>query len=326
MTLLALLFTLAVVGSSITLTVGVSMLRRGSGAGYAHDDLMEIAFLSGGPARTVDTALATMYADGRLAIGGPGVVSPRSTVARDPVERAVLAELAAAPNGALHHLRHAVMRGAAVQEIGDSLAFRGLMVAPRAGRTWRLASTTLLLTCMLGFPAAVAVTVVESSADAFGVPFIVKVLPALFLGVIFGAVNAARAAARVTPAGRAVIQSYRVSHADWTGSGHLVAVNGLRGLPDLDLQEQLRAAARLSPRGARATSGTDSALYGTTVDWCSGSGPGGSGCGGGSGDSGSGSGCGSGSGSGGSSCGGSSGGSSCGSSSSGSSCGGGGSS
>ncbi|WP_274563373.1 TIGR04222 domain-containing membrane protein [Streptomyces spiramyceticus] len=323
MTVLALLITLAVVVASVVLTRGVTAIRRsaaGAGGG-AVQDVMEAAFLNGGPSRTVDTALAAMHQDGRLAIGGPGIVSARSTVTRDPVERAVLHELAAAPNGALHTLRHAVMRNSAVQEVGDSLAFRGLMVPPHAGHNWRTRSHILTLACVLGFPAAVVVSFVEDS----GIPFVVKILPALILGIASGAGNASRAAARVTPAGRAAAAAYRIAHAYRTDAGHLVALGGLRALPDPDLYAQLQAAARQTPRSRTTRAGTtsstsDSSMYAAAgvVVWCASSGPGGSSCGS-SGDSGSG--YDSGSGSGGSSCSGSSG-SSC-SSSSGSSCGGG---
>ncbi|MGW0547492.1 TIGR04222 domain-containing membrane protein [Streptomyces altiplanensis] len=325
----ALLITLAVIAASLTLTLGVQALRRSPG-GPAHvHDLMEVAFLNGGPARTVDTALATMHSDGRLAIGGPGIASARSTLARDPVERTVFAELAAAPNGALHTLRHAVMRSATVQEIGDSLAFRGLMVEPWAARKWRSGSIVLLVACALGVPVALVVTMVVSVLEESFAPFVLLVLPALVLGIVCGAVNASRAGARVTPAGRAAVRAYRAAHADRYDVGHLVALNGLRALPDRVLWEQLRTAARLTPGIPRASSrrpspanGDNSTAYATVaVVWCAGSSSGASSCGSSSGGSGSGHDSGSG-GSGGSSCG-SGGGSSCGSSG-GSSCGGGG--
>lgn len=328
----ALLITLAVVAASLTLSLGVRSLRRSSGGGPAHvHDLMEVAFLNGGPSGAVDTALATMHSDGRLAIGGPGIASAQSTLARDPVERTVFAELAAAPNGALHTLRHAVMRSAAVQEIGDSLAFRGLMVEPQAARKWRSGSIALLVACILGLPVSLVVTVMVSIVAESFVPFVFMVLPALVLGIVCGAVNASRAGARVTPAGRAAVRAYRAAHADRSDVGHLVALNGLRALPDHALWEQLRTAARLTPGIPRASSrrpspdhGNHSTAYApVAVVWCAGSSSGASSCGSGPGGSGSGYDSGSG-GSGGSSCGSSGGGSSCGSSG-GSSCGGGGS-
>ena len=100
---------------------------------------MEIAFLAGGPARVADAAIAALYEDGRLAIGGPGVVTVRQAVARDQVEQAVLDTLARTPGGALAMLRAGTMRSAAVQQIGDRLEARGLMRirgAPGSGGGW----------------------------------------------------------------------------------------------------------------------------------------------------------------------------------------------
>ncbi|GHA99036.1 TIGR04222 domain-containing membrane protein [Streptomyces chryseus] len=327
MTVLAVLITLAVAASCVALTRGVSALHRGAGGGDTGAlDLMEVAFLNGGPSRAVDTALTTMYSDGRLAIGGPGIASARSAVAHDPVERAVLAELAAAPNGALHTLRHAVMGNAAVQEIGDGLAFRGLMVPPAAGRRWRAGGTVLAVVCVIGLPASVVAAVAAGVAGASVGVFLALVLPTLITGLVFGAVNAGRAGARVTPAGRAAAAAYAFAHPDRTGPAHLVAVHGLRALPDPVLQDQLRTAARLTPGRPRPSSpsgANDSTYLAGALVWCAGSASGHASCGGSGGaDSGSGgsggSGCGSGGG-GGSSCSSSSG-SSCGSSS-GSSCG-----
>lgn len=138
MNALALLLTLAVAVACTLLTVATqrARLRGDDTAAYVHD-LSEAAFLSGGPARVVDTALTRMHADGRLAVGGPGIVAVQRDEARDAVERAVLQELAGAPSGALHTLREAVMRHPAVQEIGDGLAARGLLVAPGESRTRR---------------------------------------------------------------------------------------------------------------------------------------------------------------------------------------------
>ncbi|OEJ29300.1 hypothetical protein AR457_08160 [Streptomyces agglomeratus] len=316
MTVLTLLIVSAVVAACVVLTRSVSALHDGRGGGPAPaHDLMEVAFLNGGPARVVDTALTTMYADGRLAIGGPGIVSARSTVAHDPVERAVLAELAAAPNGALHTLRHAVMLSAPVQEIGDGLAFRGLMVPPGAGRGRRNGSIALLVACFAGLPATLVASVVSAATGHFTVLFPVLVLPALIAGIICGSVNAGRAGARVTPAGRAAAGRFALAHPDDGRPGRLVAVHGLRALPDPVLQDQLRTAARLTPRVSRtatrvpAPDSTGSYAAAAMV-WCAGSAPGHSGCGSDSGSGSGGSGCsggGSGCGSGGSGCGSSSG-------------------
>ncbi|MFE2036949.1 TIGR04222 domain-containing membrane protein [Streptomyces scopuliridis] len=116
---------LAVVVSSVLLIAGVVRSRGGVTGTPAVHDVWEAAFLGGGPGRVVDAALAGMRADGRLAIGGPGIVAVLQPAAHHPVERAVLQEHAMAPSGALHALRLAVMRAPA-EQVGDALAARGL--------------------------------------------------------------------------------------------------------------------------------------------------------------------------------------------------------
>ncbi len=134
MNTLALLLTLAVVLSTALLIAKAVASRSGRrtpvGSSYPVHDLYEAAFLNGGPARGADTALTTLYGDGRVLIGGPGIVSVRHEQAHDPVERAVFQVLATAPSGALHAVREAVMRHPAVQEIGDRLAERGCWCRP----------------------------------------------------------------------------------------------------------------------------------------------------------------------------------------------------
>lgn len=328
MNILALVLTLAVAVSSTLLISGLARARRGPG-GPVHD-LSEVAFLNGGPGRVVDTALAAMQTDGRLVVGGPGIVAVQRPVAGDPVERAVLQVQAATPNGALHTLRDAAMRHAAVQEIGDGLAARGLLAAPGANRTWRHWGTAQGLLCLLGFPAAFALTIAQfTSADGdtgSAFPFFLKAFPALVAGTVIGFACAAGARSRVTKAGRRAAAEYRAAQPNRTDPAHLVATVGPRALPAPELRTHLMAAARMRPSGPSTPSHHSSDSSGPLLVpavWCAGASPGGGGCGSSSGHSGGGSGCGSVSGSScgsGSSC---SSGSSCGGSS-GSSCGGGG--
>ncbi|MFJ8885501.1 TIGR04222 domain-containing membrane protein [Streptomyces sp. NPDC102402] len=324
MNTLALLLTLAVAVSCVLLAVGTRRAGRrgGESAGYVLD-LSEVAFLSGGPARVVDTALTRMQTDGRLTVGGPGIVALQRAEAHDPVERAVLEELAAAPSGALAALREAVMRHPAVQEIGDGLAGRGLLIAPgesRARRRWGLAvGIGSLVALPVSIPLTVAQYVLLDEYAHVPVPFVVKVLPAIVAGSVVGLSSAAAAKARITKRGRQVADGFRTANAHVTDPAHLVATQGLRALPDPVLQGQLADAARQRPARYSSSASTASPAAATgfvPVVWCASAGPGGGGCGGssgGGGDSGPGSTCSSGS-----SCG-SGGGSSC---SSGSSCGG----
>ncbi|MEV5682372.1 MULTISPECIES: TIGR04222 domain-containing membrane protein [unclassified Streptomyces] len=354
MNVLALLLSLAVAVSSVLL---LTRTRRDRGRRRPTDvfvhDLYEAAFLNGGPARVVDTALTALYTDGRLIIGGPGIVAVQRPEARDPVERAVLSTLADAPNGALHTLRDAVMRHPAVQEVGDGLAARGLLVSPEETRPRRRWGLIQGLSCLVAVPVSLILTFVQYAVhDGYAdypVPFFVTMLPAMLIGGVLGLLVTLTARSRITKEGLRAVHAYRSAHAYVMSPAHLVATMGLGALPDPVLQGQLLAAARFRSGNRRSasfrtasgagapshSSGTSDVLAATV--WCAGASPGGASCGGSTGGGGhsgggggggggcsSGTSCGSGSGSScssGSSCGGSSGGSSCGGSSGGSSCG-----
>lgn len=318
------------VGVAAVVLLIVMSRRARSGSGGPVHDRYEAAFLNGGPARVVDTALAALHADGRIAVGGPGIVQALRPTAQDPVERAVLQELAAAPHGALATLRLAVMRHPAVQETGDALAARGLISAPAARRRVIRWSVGLGIAAVAMVPVALVVTIAQFADGDMPVPFVLKVLPVIAGVLITSVVCGASASSRVSSAGRAAVGAYGRQHAHLGDPGTLVALYGLRALPDPALREQLATAARFRgappfPRGHRHTSASSSASSSSSDDaaflpvmWCAAAAGGDSGGGGGCG---SGSSCSGGSG-GGSSC--SGGGSSC--SSGGSSCSGGGSS
>ncbi|MYR92413.1 MULTISPECIES: TIGR04222 domain-containing membrane protein [unclassified Streptomyces] len=338
MNTLAQLWTLAVVLSTVLLIakVIVSRSRRPSaGPSPAVHDLYEAAFLNGGPARVADTALTALHSDGRVLIGGPGIISVQRPQANDPVERAVLQALSTAPSGALHAVREAVMHHPAVQEIGDGLAQRGLLVRPADSRPVRRWGLVQGVGCFVALPVSILLTVLQymSHDSPFDMPFpfVLKMLPGILLGGISGLVVAAAAANRITRAGRRAAQAFRAANAYLLTPPYLVANRGLRALPDPVLQAQLIAAARLHMRGRRTRSGFSGSRsagyvggtaaasgFAATTVWCADAGPGHTSCGGGGGGGcgGSGSSCGGGSscGSSGSGCG-SSGGSSCGSSS-----------
>ncbi|MYV65949.1 TIGR04222 domain-containing membrane protein, partial [Streptomyces sp. SID2131] len=95
---------------------------------------------------------------------------------------------AAAPHGALHHLRLAVMRHPAVQEIGDGLAERGLLVDPATRRVTKRWCAAVGVTAFVLFPVSFLVTIADfATAEEFSVPFTFKVVPALLaMGVAAG--------------------------------------------------------------------------------------------------------------------------------------------
>ncbi|CAM5694990.1 hypothetical protein SBADM41S_10908 [Streptomyces badius] len=119
--------------------------------------------------------------------------------------------LADAPNGALHALREAVMRHPAVQEVGDGLAARGLLVPPhrlRPLRRWGLSPGGGVP--FIDLPVSVVLTFVQFAATdplEISVPFIVKMLPAIVIGAFTGPDVTVSSASRLTKAGqhRAVV-------------------------------------------------------------------------------------------------------------------------
>ncbi|MEV7279238.1 TIGR04222 domain-containing membrane protein [Streptomyces sp. NPDC093111] len=291
MNLLVVLFYVAGLAAVVRL---VALARRGRrGPGGPVQDRYEAAFLNGGPARVVDSALASLHADGRIAIGGPGIVRAVRSTAQDPVERAVLQELAAAPHGALATLRLAAMRHPAVQETGDALAARGLISEPSARRRAVRWSVGLGIAAVAMVPVALVVTVTEFAVGEMPVPFILKVLPVIAGVLITAVVCGSSASSRVSPAGHAAVSAYRRQQGRLADPGTLVALHGLSALPDPELREQLATAARFRgappfPRGrhgSSASSGPDSIAL-LPVMWCAaaagGDSGGGGGCGGGS--------------------------------------------
>ncbi|WP_405793547.1 TIGR04222 domain-containing membrane protein [Streptomyces sp. NBC_01506] len=284
--------------SIVTLLIGVIRMRSGGGSTDVRD-LMDVAFLGGGPGRVAETAIVAMHADGRLGIGGPGIVALYGDVARNPVERAVIDEHNRAPHGALHTLRLAVMRSRAVQDVGDSLAARGLLVPARKTRVWVRWGLAQAIVSLLAIPLTVFVLIDTSS------PWVIPTIPLAIIGIITGFLCSALARRRLTGAGIRARQSFRVLHTYTTAPDHRVALDGPMALDDTLLRDQLMVATRMRPgRDFQAAPH----VAATTVVWCAsaGVGDGGSGgdsgCGGGSGGSGcgsSGGGCGGGGGSGG---------------------------
>ncbi|MGW6708911.1 TIGR04222 domain-containing membrane protein [Streptomyces sp. NPDC054956] len=321
--LLAVAIWIGVIASTVTLMRGLRRSQPSTlGPAPRLHDLSEAAFMAGGPGAVVDAALVSLLCDGRMVVGGPGIVQLRPGVrATDPAERAVLQAHQGAPSGWLYQIRYAAMRDPAVQETGDALAARGLIAAPGSRRRWQrwgvtqavVSGVLLMLSLPLSF---VAFVLTEGPVR---VPFIIEVFPALIGGIVMGIAGAGRARQRITPAGAAALRDIRAYYRADQSPYVQTSLFGLAGLRDPYLREQLVPAARgtrLAAAQSHAPShsgGSDSAwdsgAEAIPVVWCAGSDGGGSGGSGGSS-------CGSG----GSACG-SSGGGGCSSGSSGSSCG-----
>lgn len=295
MTILPVLIDLAAAVSSVLLIVGVVRLRGRGTPGPVHD-VLEGAFLAGGPGRVTDTALAAMQADGRLVVADPGIVALRHPLAHNAVEHSLIQAHAAAPSGALRPLRHAVMLGRAVQEVGDGLAARGLLVAPDQARTYTRWGAIQAVAGFVGVPFSFVLAAMWTMGRASAASLVAtySLPPVMIVTVIVGLSCAAVARNRVTRAGRDALRDFRARFALSTHPAFLVAAGGLPALPDPVLRQHLLTASR-NPAGDDFTRAHQSA--GSPALWCASSTPG------------SGGGCGSG---GGSSCGGGSSGSSCG--------------
>ncbi|MET9320624.1 TIGR04222 domain-containing membrane protein [Streptomyces sp. NPDC003038] len=323
MNLLALGLWIAVLTSSVLLVHGLRRARPSqAGPEPGLHDLSEAAFLAGGPGAVVDAALVSLLGDGRMVVGGPGIVHVRPGArAADPAERAVLQAYGGAPSGSLYQVRYAAMLDPAVQETGDALAARGLLSPPGWGRSRRRWAIVQAVVCAalipLSLPLSFLAFVLQPGSQ---VPFIVKVLPALLAGILVGWLCADRAGNRLTPAGTRALRGIRAAYVNDPAPHVQTALFGLRGLRDPYLREQLVPAARGTRLAAAQSYGSSAGIL--PVLWCAGSdGGSGSGCGSsGSSCSGGGSSCSSGSSSSSSwsssSCGSSSSGSSCSSSSS----------
>ncbi|MEV6201007.1 TIGR04222 domain-containing membrane protein [Streptomyces sp. NPDC051771] len=274
-----LLLVLHLAAAAVLVRLFVLARRVRVGPGGPLQDVYEAAFLGGGPGRVADTALAAMHLDGRIVIGGPGVVAVVHRIAHDPVERAVLDTHATAPSGSLRALRLGVMTHPAVQEIGDALADRGLVTPPGPRRTLRRWCVGLVIGSFLLFPLGILVTVAEFALDGPAVPFFVKLLPLFLVCLVSALVCGTTSTRPVSPAGLAALTAYRRAYGH--GGVNTVALGGIRALSDRELWERLRDAARPDGpvRGGRSRSAyrhsSDTTAAAAVVMWCAGAATGG---------------------------------------------------
>lgn len=120
---------------------------RGPAAG-AHDlDLYDVAFLAGGPARVVDTALVALARAGKLRIHAPGELATADLTRRHPVEAAVLDAVGPAGHRSADTVRWRLADDDRLLDVGRRLRSGGLLgragalVPWRRGDRWALAPT-----------------------------------------------------------------------------------------------------------------------------------------------------------------------------------------
>ncbi|MFI1016331.1 TIGR04222 domain-containing membrane protein [Streptomyces sp. NPDC020965] len=220
-------------------------------------DAYSVAYLSGGPVRVVDAAISAMHADGRLAIGGPGIVSLNRPEAGDQVERAVVKRL---EDGwtRLNDLRHRLSHSGAVQAVGDRLATRGLLVRPGPARgtlvTW---ATTQGVLCLLALIAALAVILLGGVEGRAAEPLIKIVVPALVVGTLIGFRIGRLSQRRISPPGESVLRRYRKERAGQPSPAWRVALQGPQGASSPTLA-MLLAVAVVAPAATHGGAGADS--------------------------------------------------------------------
>lgn len=106
-------------------------------SGNLHLDVYDIAFLAGGPARVVDTALVDLVATGRVRVHAPGELAMVEPSRRHPVEAAVLDAIGTRGHRTADTIRWRVMEDDRLHAVGRRLVEAGLMLRipwPRALR------------------------------------------------------------------------------------------------------------------------------------------------------------------------------------------------
>ncbi|MFI9817898.1 TIGR04222 domain-containing membrane protein [Saccharothrix variisporea] len=115
-------------------------------------DLYDLAYLTGGPRRVVETSVANLIESGKLRPARDGAVRVvGNPVADDTVDQAVLTDAARYRNRTLSLLFTAVSEQSAPRGLGRALAERGYLVPPeRVKRRYRAAVVPLVLLIAVG--------------------------------------------------------------------------------------------------------------------------------------------------------------------------------
>lgn len=97
-------------------------------------DLYELAWLAGGPARVVDTALVALVRSGRVRAHAPGELATVELTRRHPVEAAVLDAVGPSGHRSVDTIRWRVATDDRILDVGRRLQRDGLVTrfAPRA--------------------------------------------------------------------------------------------------------------------------------------------------------------------------------------------------
>ncbi|MBB5958331.1 uncharacterized protein (TIGR04222 family) [Saccharothrix tamanrassetensis] len=285
---------------SLAVAIAVRVCLRGArqGAPAGAPGLYDIAFLTGGPRRVVETSVASLIDSGALRPARDGAVRVVGTpVSDDPVDQAVLTDATRYRYRTLALLFTSVSEQDAPRAVGDRLVEQGYLVAPRTAKRWLRRSVVPM--ALLG-----AVGVVRwVNGLAIGAPVGWLTLQLVLTGLLVALLRKARLVTRTALGSRVVAQARAgESTGGWrmagsAGNAEPVALDGFAAHPNIPLRAAARRPARSRGRLTATGSGTTFMAAGTVGSSCgsggssscgssSGSscgGGGGGGCGGGGG-------------------------------------------
>jgi uncharacterized protein (TIGR04222 family) len=269
------------VSTAFAIFVRVRLRGTRGGAPAGAPGLPDLAFLTGGPRRVVETSVAGLIDSGALVPARNGAVRlAGSAVADHPVDQAVLADATRYRYRTLTLLITSVSEQDAPRAVGRRLAELGYLVAPDLAKRWRRIGVV---------PMAVlfAVGVVRwINGQVISAPVWFLTLQLVLTGLLIWGLLQATPVTR-TAAGRVAVRKARsgafirgFGGGDSANAAELVALNGFSSHPNITL----RAAARPRPRPRVASGGTFVAgTYTSSGSSCGSSS--GSSCGGSSGSS-----------------------------------------
>ncbi|ONI93049.1 hypothetical protein ALI22I_00440 [Saccharothrix sp. ALI-22-I] len=275
---------------AILVRVRLRGTRGGAPAGVLDLNLLDIAYLTGGPRRVVETSVAGLISSGVLVPARNGAVRMAgSAVADHPVDQAVLTDVAHYRYRTLTLLITSVSEQGAPREVGRRLSEMDFLVAPEKVKSWlRLGVVPMVLLLAVGVVRWV-------NGLAIGAPVGWLTLQLALTGVLAVLLLKANPLTR-TAKGRDAVAKARAGEitGGWgaTGSANdagLVALNGFSAHPNVVLRAAVRprSRSRATTGGAYAagsfTATGSSCGSGSSCGGSSSGGGGGGGCGGGGG-------------------------------------------
>ncbi|WP_232248779.1 TIGR04222 domain-containing membrane protein [Streptacidiphilus rugosus] len=223
----------------------------------AEADLVDAAYLAGGPERVVDLVLVEMARAGLLHLAHTGWTSVARPEPRSELETAVLTAIGPEGQCRTDDLRREVARGPAVRAVADRLALAGLAVPAGAraalahavaGVRWSLLATVALFGAAVG--GAGARMLLGGPAAAGAVGELPKLAAWFALPLILGAGTLVMARIEIypvtpwaAPPGQTLLRALRPRRGDAARQDPtlVVVLRGAGGVKDPSLRAALRA-------------------------------------------------------------------------------------